>query len=53
MEWLKYPPLPPLRSAKQNSVSLDMVPAYWTEQEELLDRTKWKNTEVVKHSNIV
>ena len=31
----------------------DMVPAYWTEQEDLMDNTKWKSSEVVKHSNIL
>ena len=30
----------------------DMVPAYWTEQNDLLDRNGWKNSEVVRHSDI-
>lgn len=31
----------------------DMMPAYWTEQDDLLDRAEWKQSEVVRHSDIL
>lgn len=48
-----YPDTTKVGEEYRPHIAWDMVPAYWTEQEELLDRIKWKNTEVVKHSNIV
>ena len=33
-------------------IAWDMVPAYWTEQDDLGDLKDWKNAEVVKHSDI-
>lgn len=34
-------------------IAWDMVPGYWTEQDDLLDRTEWKQSEVVRHSDIL
>ena len=52
-EFLKIYPDTGKQGDKYSShIAWDMVPAYWTEQDDLGDLKDWKNAEVVKHSDI-
>jgi len=53
-EFLKVYPDTGMQGGKYSPhIAWDMMPAYWTEKEELFDRTGWKNAEVVGHSDIL